>query len=38
MVALSCRFALDIFTVAQQYQPLPEPDLLVHDPGHDLLF
>ena len=37
-VALSCRLALDIFTVAQQYQPLPEPDLLVHDPGHDLLF
>ena len=37
-VALSCRFALDIFTVAQQYQPLPESDLLVHDPGHNLLF
>ena len=37
-VALSCRFALDIFTVAQQYQPPPEPDLVVHDPGHDLLF
>ena len=34
MVALSCRFALDIFTVAQQYQP-PAPDLPAHDPGHD---
>ena len=37
-VALSCRFHLEIFTAAQQFQPLPEPDLLVHDPGHDLLF
>ena len=27
MVASSCRFALDIFTVAQQDRPRPEPDL-----------
>ena len=34
VVALSCRFALDIFTVAQQYQLPPAPDLSAHDPGH----
>ena len=34
MVALSRRFALDIFTVAQQDLPHPEPDLL----GCDLWF
>ena len=38
MVALSCRFVLDIFTVAQQYRAPPEPDLLAHDPGHDFWF
>ena len=38
MVALSCRFALDIFTVAQQDQPHPEPNPLAHDPGCDLWF
>ena len=31
MVALSCRFALEIFTVAQQDRPFHEPDLLAHD-------
>ena len=36
MVALSCRFALDMFTVAQQDGPHPEPDLLAHDPEHEL--
>ena len=35
-VALTCRFALDNFTVAQQDGPRPEPDLLAHDPGRDL--
>ena len=38
MVALSCRFALDIFTFAQQDRPFPEPDLLAHDPGSGLWF
>ena len=38
MVALSCRFVLDIFTIAQQDRPRPEPDLLTHDPGCDLRF
>ena len=38
MVALSCRFALDIFTIAQQDRPDPEPDHLPHDPGCDLWF
>ena len=38
MVALSCRFALDIFTIAQVDRPRPEPDLLAHDPGCDLWF
>ena len=36
MVALSCRFALVIFTVARQDRPHLEPDLLAHDPGLDL--
>ena len=36
MAALSCRFALDIVTVAQQDRPHLEPDLLAHDPGRDL--
>ena len=36
MAALSCRFALDIFTIAQQDRPLPEPDHLAHDSGCDL--
>ena len=31
-VTLSCRFALCIFTVAQQDWPHPEPDLVAHDP------
>ena len=30
--------ALDIFTVLQQCRSSPEPDLLAHDPGHDLWF
>ena len=38
MVALSCRFALDIFTIAQQDRPHPEPDHLAHGPGCDLWF
>ena len=36
VVALSCRFALDIFTVARQDWPHSEPDLLAHDSGRDL--
>ena len=38
MVALSCRFALDIFNIAQQDWSRPEPDLLAHDSGCDLWF
>ena len=38
MVALPCRFALDIFTIAEQDWPRLEPDLLAHDPGCDLWF
>ena len=38
MVALSCRFSLDIFTIAQQDWPHLEPDHLAHDPGCDLWF
>ena len=34
MVALSCRFALDIFTIAQQ----DRPDHLANDPRCDLWF
>ena len=30
-IALGCRFALDIFTVAQQYRPLPDLEPLPHD-------
>ena len=36
MVALGCRFALDILTVAQQDWPPPVPVTLAHDPGHAL--
>ena len=36
MVDLSCRFALEIFTIAQRDRSLPEPDRLAHDPGCDL--
>ena len=33
MVALGCRFALDVFTIAQQDRPLVEADPLLHTPG-----
>ena len=33
MIALGCRFALDIFTIAQQDPPPPVPGPLPHDPG-----
>ena len=33
MVARGCRFALDVFTIAQQDRPLPDPVPLAHDPG-----
>ena len=36
MVTLSCRFALDVFTIAQQDRPLPEPDDLAQALGCDL--
>ena len=36
VVAFSCWFALDIFTIAQQDRPDPEPIHLAHDPGCDL--
>ena len=29
--ALSCRFALDIFTISQQYSPTPDHEPLPHD-------
>ena len=38
MVALGCRFALDIFSIAQQDQLHPEPDPLAHDPGYAFWF
>ena len=31
-VALGCRFALDIFTISQQYSPTPDHEPLPHDP------
>ena len=36
MVALGCRFAVDVFTIAQQDRPLADPDPLPRDPGHAL--
>ena len=36
MVALGCRFALDVFTVAQQGLPFADHDSLNHDHGHAL--
>ena len=36
-MALSCRFALDIFTIAPQDCPHPEPDHLAHDPVRPLV-
>ena len=33
MIALGCRFALDIFTIAQQDRPPPVPVSPPHDPG-----
>ena len=36
MVALGCRFALDVFTSALQDRPLADPDPPPHDPGHAL--
>ena len=38
MVALGCRFALDIFTTAQQDRPLLDPSPLAHDPGFAIWF
>ena len=32
-IALCCRFALDIFTIAQQDRPSPDPFPLPLDPG-----
>ena len=31
-IALGCRFALDIFTISQQYSPAPDHEPLPHDP------
>ena len=31
-IALGCRFALDIFTISQQYSPAPVHVPLPHDP------
>ena len=31
-IALGCRFALDIFTISQQYSPAPDHAPLPHDP------
>ena len=31
-IALGCRFALDIFTISQQYSPTPDHEPLPHDP------
>ena len=31
-IALSCRFALDIFTISQQHSPTPDHEPLPHDP------
>ena len=31
-MALGCRFALDIFTISQQYSPAPDHEPLPHDP------
>ena len=36
MVALGCRFALDVFTIAQQDYPLADHNSLNHDPGRAL--
>ena len=33
MGALGCKFALDVFTIAEQDRPLPVLTPLVHDPG-----
>ena len=38
MVALGCRFAFDIFTIAQQDRLLPDPAPLPHHPGFALWF
>ena len=38
MVALGCRFALDIFAIAQQDRHSLDPVLLAHDPGFALWF
>ena len=32
-IALGCRFVVDIFTIAQQERPSPEPDPLPLEPG-----
>ena len=37
-MALGCRFALDIFTVAQQDRPSPDPVPLPLDPGLEAWF
>ena len=31
-IALGCRFALDIFTISQQYSPAADHEPLPHDP------
>ena len=31
-IALGCRFALDIFTISQQFSPTPDHEPLPHDP------
>ena len=36
MVALGCRFALDVFTIDQQDRLLADLDPLTHDPVHAL--
>ena len=30
-ITLGCRFALDIFTISQQYSPTPDHETLPHD-------
>ena len=32
-VALGCRFALDVFTIAQQDYPVPDQEPVICDPG-----
>ena len=37
-IALGCRFAWDIFTIAQQDRPSPEPGPLPLEPGPEPWF